>query len=155
MEEEITPIVEYKDCEGDELNYVVVKVDIEGLKKNFWQKEPSNATIHFHPKQRSFSLELEVFDTKSSGVLKRYKYEVRQLPADISPCKSFYKVRKGEIEMRLCKKQAMSWSSFLASKGLEHYQPDSQPDNQPDNKLDKQPNKQPDNKQPNSLSDNI
>lgn len=118
MEEYHIPIVEYRDDIKNSDTYVRIAVVIDGLTKSLLNKSASNADITLDRTNRSICLTVVV---KVSPV-KRYRYEVQKLPADIltDETKTRFTIEKNnEIVIYLHKAVSGSWNNFMHKYGLD------------------------------------
>jgi hypothetical protein len=118
MDDFITPTVEYCDDKKDPENYVRVGVDIKGLKKTTFGNKADNADVTFECTERSFCLTVV---PKGSARMSKYRFAVKQLPGEIltDDKKTFFKIKKDEVEIFLHKASPGSWARQLSSVGLD------------------------------------
>jgi len=99
-----------------------VSVIIPGIKKKiFNNQELSNGSVLFKPEERTLDLRvvLVIKLSSSNSREEKYRYNIRKLPDDIVPEQCTYKVKKGQIVLKLYKSKPRSWSRDLSETGLE------------------------------------
>ncbi|XP_059144826.1 uncharacterized protein LOC131931996 [Physella acuta] len=112
-----------RSCENTD-GTVSITVFTPGLEKGSTRHSPRNGDVHFWwINNHGFWLQVIVRDDMNNKETSFFR-KVRQFPSEINIQKSYWKVKNGEIAIKVTKADNSCWRPLLWSKGLDQYTSD-------------------------------